>query len=547
MRYRRTAVSIAVAGLLGLWFAAAAHGDGETLASDVQNRDGNASPSAAESDINDYTFQDEQINIDGNTDAVVKVLRVDQKNLINDYRIRTFPIKNASPIEMRGAFRQILALEGGRAEVIRDKNTKDYWLWVAAPDFMIPYIEEAVKGLDVEWLSADFDGSLDAYYKAKFRDIAEINRLAVIPAAGSSGTSVVDDVNNAVLRTGEPYRTQNYAKYAKVVDKPIPRLLLEAAVYEVDVSREKRLGLDWIAWKNGPGRNLFEFVYWAVDYDQNARDATSKFDPFVAERLFSDATFDGNQNGYWSSWNYVANAAFVDFLEGVGRAQLVTKGKVHVKNSETGTLSAVDEVIHFVVQPDEHTTPVDGIEPFTPFRDGEILEEDEFEADIPLHNRTLDKDGVIELGFVMEVRPLIAEETTELQIHISLNSMVGMTPSGAPQVRTHSQSTTVLVRDGVPICIGGIRRTEDVKNTAKVPILGSIPVLGYLFGHEATVKRETEMVIVLTPTIRLGTEADLEMADEGDALVRKPVLGAAKLRLPKTQYGFDQWLIDNEP
>jgi hypothetical protein len=242
----------------------------------------------------------------------------------------------------------------------------------------------------------------------------------------------------------------------------------------------------------------------------------------------------------------------------------VTRGKVLVKNSETGTLSAVDEVLHFRVSPDEDTTPISGIEPTLPF--SEVDEDDdpvypdlfqeENPADIPVWDRTLNKDGVVEIGFVMEVRPIIAEETTELQIDLGINkfvaqdvtvdNVVGQTSSGAPQIRSHELSTTVLVRDGQPLCIGGLRRTEDVKNTAKVPVLGSIPILGYLFGHEANVERETELVVVLTPKIRLGSEADLEMANEQDELIRRTVLRRAKLSVPRTQFGFDQWLIGED-
>ena len=86
----------------------------------------------------------------------------------------------------------------------------------------------------------------------------------------------------------------------------------------------------------------------------------------------------------------------------------------------------------------------------------------------------------------------------------------------------------------------------------KDPVLGIITgippvmVLGWLFGHEATVKRETEMIVVLTPKIKLGTEADFEMASDEDKLVRRQVEHKADLTLPKTEWGFDQWLIGSD-
>jgi len=533
----------------GLCFGPAAYGGGGTTASGVNNKDGTASPAGghirAHSNIDEYTYQDEQINIDGGKDAVIKVLRVNQKNLINDYVVRTFPINNALPIEILGAFRNVLALEGGRAEVIRDKVQKKNWLYVVGPKFQMPYIAEAVKALDVKWLSDDFDGASQAYYKAKFRDIVEIDDIARSAASSSDNTIELDEVNNAALFIGEPYRAKSYVKYSKVVDKPVPQILLEATVYEVEVSKEMRLGFDYIAWKCGPGLNLFEFALWGSKHRSTARGASSIFDPFLPNPGSSDTS------GYYMGANYLITTAYLDFLQGTGRARVVTSGKILVKNSETGTLSAVDEVLHFRVSPNESNTPVNGIVPSSPNAHeetlpGEDLDDEELEVERRIHNRWVEKNSKVEIGFSMEVSPMIAEITTELEISLDVNQIVGQTPSGAPQIRTHELSTTVLVRDGQPFCIGGLKRTEDVKNTAKVPILGSIPVLGWLFGHEATVKRETEMIVVLTPKIRLGTEADFEMASDEDKLVRRQIEHKAELNLPKTEWGFDQWLIGSD-
>jgi type II secretory pathway component GspD/PulD (secretin) len=537
----------------GLCFGPAAYGGGGTTHAGVNNRDGNASPGAGSifghSNIDDYSRQDEQINIDGGKDALVKVLRVNQKNLINDYVVKTFPINNALPIEILGVFRDVVALEGGRAEVIRDKVQKKNWLYVVGPKFLMPYIAEAVKQLDVKWLSTDFDGASQAYYKAKFRDIVEIDDIARSAASSSDNTIELDTVNNAALFIGEPYRAKSYVKYSKVVDQPVPQILLEATVYEVEVSKEMRLGLDYIAWKNGPGRNLFNFTSWGSSHNSNARHATSLFDPFLPNPGSSDTS------GYHMGINYLITTAYLDFLEGTGRARVVTSGKILVKNSETGTLSAVDEVLHFRSSPNESNTPVNGIEPSNvltsiprdpPERDPEGNPEADVEVEYRIWDRTLGKEDKVEIGFVMEVSPMIAEITTELAISLDVNQIVGQTPSGAPQIRSHSLSTTILVRDGQPFCVGGLKRTEDVKNTAKVPILGSIPVLGWLFGHEATVKRETEMIVVLTPKIRLGTEADFEMASDEDKLVRRQIEHKAELNLPKTEWGFDQWLIGSD-
>ena len=104
---------------------------------DIAHRRGNPSPSQSESNINEYTFQDEQINL-GPDDQDVLVLRTDQKNLLNRFVTRSFKINHVVPIEIVKMFDELVSKEGGRAEVIRDKKTKDNWLQVIAPEWQMP-------------------------------------------------------------------------------------------------------------------------------------------------------------------------------------------------------------------------------------------------------------------------------------------------------------------------------------------------------------------------------------------------------------------------
>jgi len=57
--------------------------------------------------VDDCINQDEQINVDPDT-GLVKVLRVNQKRLVNDYVGAIVPLRNVAPREMRGVFRNVL-------------------------------------------------------------------------------------------------------------------------------------------------------------------------------------------------------------------------------------------------------------------------------------------------------------------------------------------------------------------------------------------------------------------------------------------------------
>ena len=68
-----------------------------------------------------------------------------------------------------------------------------------------------------------------------------------------------------------------------------------------------------------------------------------------------------------------------------------------------------------------------------------------------------------------------------------------------PVTSTRSATTQVEVRSGETVMIGGLIRSIDTKVERKVPILGDIPILNYLFRHKATTKQKVDLMIFITP------------------------------------------------
>jgi type IV pilus assembly protein PilQ len=73
--------------------------------------------------------------------------------------------------------------------------------------------------------------------------------------------------------------------------------------------------------------------------------------------------------------------------------------------------------------------------------------------------------------------------------------------TGLPEKSTRTANTTVRVRDGQTIIIGGLRQEETRKVTTKVPVLGDLPLLGNLFRSRNDVSFRTDLVIFITPCV----------------------------------------------
>jgi type II secretory pathway component GspD/PulD (secretin) len=106
-------------------------------------------------------------------------------------------------------------------------------------------------------------------------------------------------------------------------------------------------------------------------------------------------------------------------------------------------------------------------------------------------------------GLSFEITPWVSANnqiTMELKPRIS---EFGANPEGSalPSVSERSSETTVRVDDGQTIVISGLKRIRKDDSVRKVPFLGDIPLLGYLFKKKTKSETEDEFVIVITPSL----------------------------------------------
>jgi type II secretory pathway component GspD/PulD (secretin) len=73
-----------------------------------------------------------------------------------------------------------------------------------------------------------------------------------------------------------------------------------------------------------------------------------------------------------------------------------------------------------------------------------------------------------------------------------------------PQISTRYVDTTVRVKDGETIAIGGLIRNNEIKNLQRIPLLSDIPFFGELFKYRSNTKQQSEIVVFITS--RLAAE-----------------------------------------
>jgi len=111
------------------------------------------------------------------------------------------------------------------------------------------------------------------------------------------------------------------------------------------------------------------------------------------------------------------------------------------------------------------------------------------------------------VGITLRFTPQITEgDYIQLELYQEISSLidspVGQDPNRVGPTTSERKSTnTVLVRDGQTIIVGGLMEDRIRTNVSKVPWLGDIPVLGWLFRSESDTVEKQNLLIFLTPTI----------------------------------------------
>jgi general secretion pathway protein D len=107
-------------------------------------------------------------------------------------------------------------------------------------------------------------------------------------------------------------------------------------------------------------------------------------------------------------------------------------------------------------------------------------------------------------GVILAVTPRINSSgwvTLKIQQEVSSPGEPIQGGLQTPQINVKSVDTQATVKDGETIVIGGIISENNERSINRVPVLGNIPILGYLFGNTTMSKKRNELIVMITPHV----------------------------------------------
>lgn len=283
------------------------------------------------------------------------------------------------------------------------------------------------------------------------QEVVPINYISADDAktyiAGLSTAKVlVLNEQNALMVSGRTDQIQEIKGYIEAIDKRNPQIVFDVMIVEVSDQISSQLGFN-----GGLGNDGF-----SMDLRTNA--------PFTLS---------------------LGSALIGDPQLTLTLSALVQEGKAKLlANPHLTTLSGKEAAFN-VLTTNRYWTPQ------TETKDGDG--EKTITTVIPSFR-------TIETGIRVRLKPWVlasGEITIELQPEIS-DSAGASSGSGLPSTNDRSVQTTVRVKDGETIVIGGLIQRKETEDISKVPVLGDLPVIGRMFRSESKTEMETEFIIAIT-------------------------------------------------
>lgn len=294
------------------------------------------------------------------------------------------------------------------------------------------------------------------------------------PAASIQQSFTVNRLTGTIVVTASKRNIERVEQFLNTIKKVINRqVLVEAKIIEVQLSEGLKYGIDW------------SFV------NQTLGDGNITLQTYIPPdgrgfRIPSEVPYFSMGVTRGASFSALLNA-----LQQQGEVRTLSNPRVNIMNGQTALLS-VGRNVSFISKVETTTTTAAGATPTTTFTvqtsnilSGIII------GIVPYIN----ENGEISLTITPIISDLVRLEDR------TIGSGGNQSQISLPTVDLRELSTTVKVRDGQMIVIGGLISKKENLQDNKVPVLGDMPVLGGLFKSRDRAESRSELVVVLQPVL----------------------------------------------
>ena len=303
---------------------------------------------------------------------------------------------------------------------------------------------------------------------------------------GTSGANLQYAINRDVglltLHASKDVHAAVVGYLEKLNESAQRQVLIEATVIEVTLSDSFSAGVDWQLLANSlSGVSAAQVLSGVAQVTSDTIDRIT-----APNALFS--VVQQNKHGNLN--------ATVNLLQEFGDVRIVSKPRIIALNNQPSVLKVVNNRVYFTVNVERQRSET----------------KDEIITESQIHT--------VPVGLVMHVTPHISESgRVMLNVRPTLSRILGFVDdpnpelaaanvkNSVPEIQVREMESMLTVQSGQLAIIGGLMQNTTEDNQRKLPGISSLPVIGKLFEQKNSRKRQTELLVVLRPTVLVDQQS----------------------------------------
>jgi Flp pilus assembly secretin CpaC len=320
----------------------------------------------------------------------------------------------------------------------------------------------------------------------KFLD-AEKLKPTIEKMVSDYGSVTTDTKSNSLVLCDTREGITKILTEIRKADKRPQQIMIEVVIIDVQLNDDAEMGINW---------DLLSDNTYDIGYRQN----------FTTSRLRSTIE-DADTIGNATAFNTVGLGGEFSVISGTVRnvihmiqqkrdVEIIASPRAMMVSGQSATIKAVEEIPYTEVS----DTAMGG---------AMALTSTEFK----------------EVGVNLQVTATVTDDNDIfLTVDAEQNVKTSESETGVPVVNTRKADTSLLLRDGQIVVMGGLRRQEKTKEIYQIPILSDLPVIGWLFKSTRTVLNNSELIVLLSPHLHKAEPIPDEAMSKFRQIKDRPML-----------------------
>ncbi|MHC4489165.1 MAG: type II secretion system protein GspD [Planctomycetota bacterium] len=314
------------------------------------------------------------------------------------------------------------------------------------------------------------------------------NLKTVIEALSSEyGRISTDTKSNSLIICDTVENLEMILAEIRRADKTPQQIMIEVVILDVQLNDDTEIGVNW---------DILSDQRYDIGYRQNF--TTSRLGSTIENSTTIGNATAFNTTGLGGSLSIIDNTIrnIVHLIQQKRDVEILASPRVMTVSGQSASIEAVEEL------------------PYT-----EVADTSQGGAG------ALTSTEFKNVGVKLQVTAILVDANDILlTVDAEQNVTTGESDTEVPIVDTRRAHSTLLLKDGQVVVMGGLRRQEKTKDTDQIPILGDLPIIGELFKSTNTVVKNSELIVFLSPHIYKDEPIDAEAMAKFKEIKDRPML-----------------------